>query len=84
MDRDYAAEFSGSKSYPGNWPQQSTALGVPSFQEKQFTEFCEKAGCPTEFKNGTATVRGNDHRNRLMKLFGMHDKDACYRQRVKP
>jgi hypothetical protein len=84
MERDYAAEYSGRKRYPGNWPQMSDAMGVPSFQEKEFFEATEKAGCPTLCKNGQAVIESNEHRNRLMEFCGMHDMDACYRQRTKP
>lgn len=72
---------------PGSAPAEywSHNLGVNPNQIPELKLHFEKHGLgETEIRpDGAVKVRGNGHRNKLLEASGMHDKDACYRQRTK-
>ena len=60
-------------------------LGVNPEQIPELRSPLAKHGLEsTEIRaDGAVKVRSNGHRNKLLASSGMHDKDACYRQRAK-
>ena len=72
---------------PGSAPPEywSHNLGVNPNQIPELRSHLEKHGLGgTEIRSdGAVKIRSNGHRNKLLTASGMHDKDACYRQRKK-
>ena len=72
---------------PGSAPPEywSHNLGVNPDQIPELRAHLTKHGLgETEIRaDGAVKVRSNGHRNKLLASSGMHDKDACYRQRAK-
>ena len=72
---------------PGSAPAEywSHNLGVNPNQITELRSHLEKHGLEsTEIRgDGAVKIRSNGHRNRLLSASGMHDRDACYRQRTK-
>ena len=75
------AQTAGSAP-PEYW---SHNIGVNPTQIPELRSHFEKHGLgSTEIRaDGAVKVRSNGHRNKLLEASGMHDKDACYRQRAK-
>ena len=71
----------------GSAPEEywSHNLGVNPDQIPELRSHFEKHGLEsTEIRaDGAVKVRSNGHRNKLLASSGMHDRDACYRQRAK-
>lgn len=77
--RDRAAEGSGVKFHPGNWPMESEALAVHPDQVKEASMAADAAGVPTEFKkNGRVVFRSAHHRKKYCEAFGYFDRNAGY------
>ena len=70
---------------PGSAPAEywSHNLGVNPDQIPELRSHLTKHGLgETEIRrDGAVKIRSNGHRNKLLEASGMHDKDACYRQR---
>ena len=60
-------------------------LGVNPDQIPELRSHLTKHGLgETEVRADSAVkIRSNGHRNKLLEASGMHEKDACYRQRGK-
>ena len=71
-------------SSSGVWPQKSCALGVGVDQIHSAEKAAYEAGVPLTFDKATgdAELQSNQHRNQVMEMFEVHDKDACYGQRA--
>lgn len=77
--RDFKSEKRSLKTYPGSWPQYSTALGVNPSQRKEAIEHANKIGVPTYFNHkGQAVFRDRNHRKRYMNKTGYKDLDGGY------
>ena len=79
--RDYCGEHDKNNTKPSPWnsPMYSNALGVAPSQVKEAEARYREAGCPTDFtKDGRAIIRSRNHRNRLLRLNQMRDRDAGY------
>jgi len=79
--RDYCGEHNKHGTSTGAWtkPLISQALGVAPSQVKEAERRHREVGCPTDFtKGGQAIIRSRDHRNKLLKLNNMRDRDAGY------
>jgi hypothetical protein len=78
--RDIVSEQRCGKSFPGNWPMYSDALGVNPTQIKDAIEQASRAGVPTEFdkKTGCAILRSPGHRKALCEALGYYDRNAGY------
>lgn len=78
--RNIALEHAGNTApSPWNSPLLSQALGVAPSQVKEAERRHREVGCPTDFtKDGRAIIRSRDHRNKLLKLNRMRDRDASY------
>lgn len=84
--RDIGAEHAGFKNTPGNWPYENDMgpFCCHASERKQLEQNLAASGVPTRVtERGNCIIESNDHRNRLMRLYGYHDKDACYRQRTR-
>ena len=72
---------------PGSAPAEywSHNLGVNPDQIPELKSHLTKHGLgETEIRaDGAVKIRSNGHRNKLLASSGMHDRDACYRQRAK-
>ena len=65
---------------PGLWPQKSEAAGCHPDQVEEMTKAMADCGVPTEFeKDGDPYFRDKTHRKQALKVLGLKDKDACYR-----
>lgn len=85
--RDIPAEHRGDPPKKNPWPKKSDALGVLHSQIGEAAQHLAEEGVPTQFTNdgtGRCVVESNEHQNRIMEVLGIHDRDACYRQRAKP
>lgn len=85
--RDIPAEWARRKDITGNWPMKSDALGVLDSQVDEAAKHLADHGVPTEFtKDGTGRciVESRQHRNKIMEVLHIHDRDAGYGDRAKP
>ena len=85
--RDIAAEWAGRRIKNACWPMKSDALGVLDSQTDEAAKHLADSGVPTEFtKDGTGRciVKSRGHRNRVMAVLGIHDRDAGYGDRARP
>ena len=85
--RNIPAEWNGRVNLSGNWPQYSDALGVLHSQTREASEHLAAEGVPTNFTNdgtGRCIVENQGHKNRIMEVLKIHDRDACYGQRTRP
>ena len=71
----------------GSAPPQywSHNLGVNPNQISDLQTHLGKHGLgSTEIRpDGAVKIRSNGHRNKLLEASGMHDRDACYRQKAR-
>ncbi len=58
---------------PGNWPNESFALGCKIGDEVRQSREATKMGVPTEFRDGMAIFRSQKHKNEYAKKFGFVD-----------
>lgn len=85
--RDVPAEWNGRRDQAGNWPQKSDALGVLDSQTDEAAQHLADNGVSTAFTSdgtGRCIVESRGHRNRIMKVLGIHDRDAGYGDRTRP
>jgi hypothetical protein len=81
--RDWGAESislavkSGSCGSSGTWPMECVASGVHASQANELRELLKKNGCPTEVKkNGNPVYTSKRHRDKALKIRGMHDNNS--------
>lgn len=87
FDRDIPAEHAGEAPNAGKWPKLCDATGVLHSQVDEAETHLNSVGVPTTFTRdgtGRCILRDNQHRNNVLQALGMHDRDACYRQRARP
>lgn len=85
--RDVPAEWRKRPNTNACWPMKSDALGVLDSQVDEAAAHLAEQGVPTEFTNdgtGRCVVRSRGHRNRIMEVLGIHDRDAGYGDRARP
>lgn len=72
-------EHGGFLGQPGAWPMKSQALGTTPADIGRMTTVMQAHGVPTDFApDGRAILRDRDHRRRVMRVFGCHDRDGGY------
>jgi len=82
---DIIAEQAGRRDICTNWPKKCDGTGVLPSQTREASEHLASQGVPTEFApDGRAILRTRDHRNKVLEVLQMHDKDAGYGDRAKP
>lgn len=66
------------------WPQFSCALGVGVDQIDSAERAAHDAGVALTYdrKTGDAKIESNQHRNTVLEMLELHDRDACYGQRA--
>ena len=79
LHRDITSEKRSMKTFPGNWPMFSDALGCGVEQIKESEAYAAKAGVPTKFdKEGRAILTSPAHRKAYARLYGYFDRNAGY------
>lgn len=79
VERCYEVEHGGFRNTPGNWPMKSDALGCHPDQVKEFEQHCASLGVPTRYtSDGRAVLENREHRRRLLRAMGYHDRDGGY------
>lgn len=79
MNRDYEAEFCGTKVIGEIWPLVSAAAGVGASQVEQATRHSYEIGVPTHFNSeGDAIFTSRSHRKKYLSAIGMFDRSACF------
>ena len=79
-ERCVTAEVSAQVGKPAStWPMKSKALAVHPTQIREYSEFAEKHGVPTEFDPmGRPEFRSKGHRKKYCELVGATDFDGGY------
>lgn len=80
-----AEKRGGGMGVPGTrsksaWPFESDAMGVHPAQVAEAEAYAARCGCPTHYNpvTGNPEVQNPEHRNALMKINGLADRDAGY------
>ncbi len=82
---DITAELSRRKDICGNWPKKCDGTGVLPSQVAEASEQLASEGVPTQFApDGRCILESRGHRNKVLQVLGLHDKDAGYGDRAKP
>ncbi len=79
-ERCFPAEVAGQGGIQAStWPMTSNALAIHPTQRREYSDFANKHGVPTEFdKKGRPVFRTRQHRKRYAELVGATDFDGGY------
>ena len=79
--RDLQAEQSGMRGGLGCWPMCSNAIRYLPSRKQEYEQLMASHGVTATLnERGQAVIESNQHRNEIMKVLGVHDKDAGYSQ----
>lgn len=78
--RDIRCEHGDYRQVCGNWPLKSDALGCHPDQIPEMQQAYAKQGVDVNFDKdtGQAILRDRSHRRDVMRVAGIHDRDAGY------